>query len=202
MNTRNPQLWYVGAAVVAALILVAGWLLLVSPTKSNAEEISTQADWVVAQNVMTQGKIDQLKEQSKDLPAQEQQIAAIRSRIPATPALPTLIRALSDQAKASGVTLESLTPSTPSASNTALSTIPVEVKVNGEFSNVRLFVNSLETMQRSYFVGALDIQRSTGSGTTATDGALDATITGNVFMSTSSMRRQLQQAPQPAPAAN
>jgi type IV pilus assembly protein PilO len=184
MNTKSAQLWYVAAGVVALLLLVAGWFLLVSPTQSNAADINEQAESVSAQNVQTQAKINQLKEQSKDLPAQEQLIAEVRNRIPETPALPTLIRSVADQAKASGVKLQSLTPSNPAA-NGALSTIPVEIKVSGEFSNVRLFVNSLETMKRSYFTGSLDIQRAAAStDSSGTENTLDATISGNVFMST------------------
>ncbi len=185
MNTKGAQLWYVGAGLIAAVVLVAGWFLLVSPAKTNAADITAQTASVEQANMMTQQKINQLKEQSKDLPAQEQQIAAVRTKIPESAEMPSLIRALSDQAKASGVTLQSLTPATASP-NGALSTIPVALVVTGDFANVRLFVNSLETMKRAYFVGGLDIKTvDTGGSTSSADGPLTATITGNVFMSTS-----------------
>ena len=135
MNTKSAQLWYAFAGVAAVLILAAGWFLLVAPTKSSVDDIAAQTESVQSANAMTQAKINQLKEQSKELPAQQQQIAAIRNRIPETAELPTLIRTVSDQAKSAGVVLQSLTPSEPSPDG-SLSTIPVELKVSGEFANV------------------------------------------------------------------
>ncbi|MEO8775252.1 MAG: type 4a pilus biogenesis protein PilO [Candidatus Nanopelagicales bacterium] len=199
MNTNKPQTWYIGTAVVAVLVLLAGWFLLVAPAKSNAADLSTQADGVVAQNAATQVQIDQLKAQSKNLPAQEAQIAAIRTRIPTTPALPTLIRTLSTQATAAGVSLDSLTPGTPTlaAGGTAttatgnspvapgrVSQIPISMKVTGNFANVRLFMNGIEQMQRSMLVSGLAISLNAAGSTTTTTGSLSTTITGEVFMTT------------------
>lgn len=205
MDTSKPQTWYIGAAIVAVLLLVAGWFLLVAPAKSNAADLQAQADSVAAQNVTTQGQIDQLKAQSKNLPAQEAQIAAIRTRIPTTPALPALIRDLSAQATAAGVSLDSLTPGPPTltsggaatttttgAGNTPVapgrvSQIPITMKVTGNFANVRLFMNGIEQMQRSFLVSGLAIAQnaaaaSGSSATTTTAGNLSTTVTGTVFM--------------------
>jgi Tfp pilus assembly protein PilO len=199
MNTNKAQTWYIGTAVVAVLVLVAGWFLLVAPAKSNASDLQAQADSVVQQNAATQVQLDQLKAQSKNLPAQEAQIAAIQTRIPTNPALPTLIRTLSDQAKAAGVSLDSLTPGTPtlasgSTTGTATATtatpvapgkvsqIPVSLKVTGNFANVRLFLNGLESMQRAFLVTGLAIAQNAAATTTATAGSLSTTITGDVFM--------------------
>jgi Tfp pilus assembly protein PilO len=205
MNTNKPQTWYIGTAVVAVLVLLAGWFLLVAPANSNAADLTTQADAVTAQNAATQVQIDQLKAQSKNLPAQEAEIAAIRTRIPTTPALPTLIRTLSAQATAAGVSLDTLTPGTPTlaAGGTAttatgtgnspvapgrVSQIPISMKVTGNFANVRLFMNGIEQMQRSFLVSGLAISANaaaaSSTSTTTTAGNLSTTITGEVFMTT------------------
>jgi Tfp pilus assembly protein PilO len=201
MNTNKPQTWYIGTAVVAVLVLLAGWFLLVAPAKSNAADLSAQADSVVAQNAATQTQIDQLKAQSKNLPAQEAEIAAIRTRIPTTPALPTLIRTLSAQATAAGVSLDTLTPGTPTLAAGGTSTtstgtapvapgqvsqIPISMKVTGNFANVRLFMNGIEQMQRSMLVSglAISLNAAAAGSTTTTAGSLSTTITGEVFMTT------------------
>lgn len=205
MDTSKPQTWYIGTAVVAVLVLLAGWFLLVAPAKSNAADLQAQADSVTAQNASTQLQIDQLKAQSKNLPAQQAQIAAIRTRIPTNPALPTLIRTLSTQATAAGVSLDSLTPGTPVLTSGGVGTtsatgagatpvapgkvsqIPITMKVTGNFANVRLFMNGIEQMQRALLVSGLAIslnQAATTSGSTSatTAGNLSTTITGAVFM--------------------
>lgn len=183
MGTRSARLWYVVAAVVAFVVLIAGWFLLVSPAKTNAAEITDQTAQVQSNNLMTQQKIVQLQSQSKEVPALEAQVAAVRNKIPTNPALATLVRSLSSQAKNSGVVLVSVTPSSPAQGEGALSTIPVEVKVTGEFANVQMFLNNLERMQRAFLVQNVDMNRAADPETATND--LDATISGSVFMSTS-----------------
>jgi type IV pilus assembly protein PilO len=197
MNTTSARTWYIAAAVVAVLLLVAGWFLAVAPAKSTAAELNEQAAQVQSQNDSTRAEIAQLQAQSKDLPAQEQRIAEIRQRIPASPALPSLVRELDSRADTAGVVLVSVTPGPPVA-GPDLSTIPLEIKVTGEFANVRAYMNQLETMNRSYFVTGLNIALDPGATSSKTT-ELGATITGSVY--TAAVAPAVAPAPAPAPAA-
>ena len=64
----------------------------------------------------------------------------------------------------------------------------MQVQITGEFANVRLFLNGLETLQRSFLVTGVNTTRGQADDGSTT---LTTSITGQVFMS----------APAHAPAA-
>jgi Tfp pilus assembly protein PilO len=121
--TRTRQ-WSVGTALLVVLMLVAGWFLLISPKRSEAADLQAQTTAQMAQNASLQNQIAVLQSQAKNLPAQQAELAAIRQHLPDNPALPGLVRSLTDAATKSGVTLVSLAPSTPSAAPAAKTTTP------------------------------------------------------------------------------
>ncbi len=109
----RTRTWTLATAVVAILVLVAGWFLLIAPTRANAADIQAQTVDQEAANIQLASKIEQLKVQAQDIPAMEAEIAKFRQLIPAQPALPSYIRSLTDISKAASVTLVSVEPQTP-----------------------------------------------------------------------------------------
>ena len=214
MNMNKPQTWYIGAGVAALLVLVAGWMLLIAPARASADQLAVDTETAQARNAATAGQITQLKEQAKDLPAQQLKIAEVRSRIPENPALPSLIRALSASAKSAGISLDKLTPAVPSlaappATSTGaptvgggvapgqVSQIPLQLEITGKYANIRLFMNSIEQLQRSFLVTALSIDRDSSKA----PGALKAQIVGRVFMAVPGAAVAPVAAPVPAAGA-
>jgi Tfp pilus assembly protein PilO len=110
--TKTRQ-WTAGAALLTALILVAGFMLLVQPQRSEASALAEQTTSQEDAAVALQSKLAQLKAQQKDLPRQQARLAEIRTRLPETPALPSLIRSLSVAADTAGAELVTLAPSAP-----------------------------------------------------------------------------------------
>lgn len=110
--TRTRK-WTVGTALLVLVLLLAGWFLVVSPKRSEAAELTAQTAAQEITNTALRGKIEVLREQAKELPAQQAKLAEIRQKLPANPALPGLIRSLSSIAAKSGVTLVSIEPQTP-----------------------------------------------------------------------------------------
>ena len=105
---------WVALTVVGVLAIgAAGWFLLVAPKRSEAAEVRTQTAAKISANSALQTQIAMLKAQAKQLPQQQAKLAAVAAKIPDTPALPGLIRALTDAADESGVELISLAPSVP-----------------------------------------------------------------------------------------
>jgi Tfp pilus assembly protein PilO len=195
MTIGTSQRWMLGAALVSVLLLMAGWFLLVTPQRSSAEQIRTDAEAQAAANVRAEAEIASLKAQYKDLPSLQKEEAQIRSRIPETPNMPALLRTLSTNAKTAGVTLVSVSPSNPVPMNQSgtngggglsdpgqVSQIPVVIQVTGPFANMQLFLNSIEQMKRSMLVVSLDITRATDESTTAATNILSAQISGRVFI--------------------
>lgn len=111
--TRTRK-WTLATAGLVVLVLLAGWLLVISPKRSEAAELTDQAAAQVDKNQQLRAQIEVLKAQAADLPAQEAKLAEIRQKLPANPALPGLVRSLSSIASKSGVVLVSVSPAEPS----------------------------------------------------------------------------------------
>jgi Tfp pilus assembly protein PilO len=106
---------WVALTVVGCLaVLAAGWFLVVSPKRSDAADLRTQAEQQRSTNVGLTAKLATLKAQARDLPKQQAALATVAAKIPDNPALPALIRALSAAASDAGVELVSLAPAEPS----------------------------------------------------------------------------------------
>lgn len=201
MRFDGAKKWYAAAALASVLMLVAGWLLLVSPQRQNAEDIGVQADAQLATNQVTQTKINALKAQYSNLPTLQKQLALVQTHMPQTPNEPSLLRLLTAAAKAAGVELVSVTPAPPTplvstgAAGKSTSTAPdlsaagtvgvisLAIKVKGQFANTRLFLSNIEAMPRSLLVTNLSIARDDQAGKPdgPPPGTLDTTITGRVF---------------------
>jgi type IV pilus assembly protein PilO len=117
VNTKTKQ-WSALAALAAVAILAGGWFLLVSPKRSNAADLRSQAAAKESANAQLVTELSALKAQAKDLPAQQAKLAAVAAKIPANSAMPALIRNLDSAASDVGVELVSITP-TPAAPLTA-----------------------------------------------------------------------------------
>ena len=195
MAIAATQKWYAGAAAASLVVLAGGWFLLVSPQKASADEIVTQTASVNSANATTEMQIAALKAEFAQLPQLQSQVALIRQHIPQTPNEPTLIRTLTKAASAAGVHLVSTTFQAPAvmqagtASSAAagnqfavagqMSQISMTINISGNFADTRLFLNSLESMQRVVLVTGVDITRGTTS-TGATE--LATVVSARVFM--------------------
>jgi len=211
--TKLRQLWLL-TALAAFAVLAGGYFLLVSPKSSQASSLRGETATQQTANQAVKSQIDQLNKQKRDLPAKQALLAEFAGKIPSNPALPALIRTLSDAADKAGVELIAVTPGMPTftkapgaqsgaaGGNVAapkgqvLATIPVTLSVEGRYSNLTEFFAELESLPRAMLVGGLDISRSSGSAVAVntntaggvaapvTPGLLHASITTNVLMTT------------------
>jgi len=190
--------WVTLTAVLAVALLAAGWFLLISPQRSQAADLNAQAASVEASNASLEAQIKTLKLQQKQLPKWQAQLAELRTQLPATPALVSLIRTLSDEADKSGVKLVSLSPATPvtmvaptataDAAVTptvgltpgALAAMDLQLQVTGGYFEVQRYVNRLERLDRAFLVLGLNIAEPDGEDKPA--GTLASTVTGRVFL--------------------
>jgi Tfp pilus assembly protein PilO len=107
--------WSLLAAVLVVAVLAAGWFLLVSPKRSEAADIKAQTASQEQKNVQLQSEIQQLEAQLAELPKERAKLATIQKQIPNNPALPSLIRDLTDAGRKAGANIDSLAPSPPVA---------------------------------------------------------------------------------------
>ena len=68
--------------LLAIVMLAAGWLLLISPQRSEAAELRAAAASQRSINASLQVRLDELVAKSADLPALQDRLQAVRSRLP------------------------------------------------------------------------------------------------------------------------
>lgn len=110
--TKLRQLWLL-TALASVAILAGGYFLLVSPKAGKAASLRDEAETQQSANNRLRAQIAQLNRQKKDLPRQQAELEKFAAKIPNNPALPSLIRSLSDAADNAGVELVSLSPGAP-----------------------------------------------------------------------------------------
>jgi type IV pilus assembly protein PilO len=117
--------WSMLTAVGVIAVLAAGWFLLVSPQRSHASALRAQAVSQQQGNDVLRTQVAALRAQQKDLPKEQARLAQIGTLIPDNPALPSLIRSLSDAADGAGVDLSALSPAPPTMVTAAVGSQPV-----------------------------------------------------------------------------
>jgi Tfp pilus assembly protein PilO len=207
LRTRTAR-WSTGTAVVCLLLLAAAWFLLVAPRRSEAADLSDQTVTGQQQNDQLRAQIDQLKAQSTQLSTYRADLAGVVQQLPADAQMPQLVRSLSTLAGASGVVVDTLTPSSASAltatatsggaasaasapaaasastakASTAKGTgvvqIPISLVVHGDFFQAIAFLQKLQTQLTRAFL-VNAIQVAQSTG--AGSGQVQLSLTGAVF---------------------
>lgn len=192
----NTRKWSGLAAVLAIAVFAAGWFLLIAPKRSEAADLRDQTTKQDSANAALTQKLEELKAQQADLPKQRALLAEMTSRIPVSPALPSLVRNLTAASSKTGVDLVSMAPAVPvavtpatgvpvapagAAAGATLYQVPLTLEVHGGYFALEQFLNKLENQQRSLLVSGFTI--SSLDGEDELPGTLSITISGRVFVS-------------------
>ena len=178
--TRLRQLWLL-TALASVAALAGGYFLLVSPKNNEAAALKDETETQLQVNRRLQSEIDMLNKQKKDLPAQQAKLAKFDRLIPTNPAMPALVRALTDAADNAGVELVAINPKLPeyakgvdlksraelpgkinAPNGTVLVDIPVEMKLVGTYSQLTQFFTEIEELNRALLVSGFNVQRAKG----------------------------------------
>ncbi len=196
----DTRKWSAVAVVLIAAIFAAGWFLLVSPKRTEAADLQAKTVSQEGTNTSLEQKLQQLKAQQADLPQKRARLAAITTKIPGNPALPSLIRDLTAAGRKIGVSIDSMAPSAPLAVTAAapgvvaaapapaaaggtadaLFQVPLTLKVTGSYFELEQYVSKLEGLKRSFLVTGFNLGQASVSG--APEEALTITLTGRVFL--------------------
>jgi len=172
----KTRTWGILAVVLVVVVVVAGWFLALSPQHAKVKKLHVTAAQQLDANQGLKNQILLLKQQQKQIPGEQARIAAIDSRIPATPAMTTYVRTLATLAAATHVELVSVSPSAPTpvqvaaapgataapapspAAGASLSAIQLSIDVVGDYYAVQQFLSQLEATQRATVVSSIDMQ--------------------------------------------
>ena len=187
--------WQIGAVLVVALIVIAGWFLLIAPQRASVADLEAQTQSQLDTNSSLETQKALLEQQYKDLPEKQAELAALQTQLPQSPELPSYVRQLQDISKKSGAALVSMTPAAAismgapaTAEDTALApdmlaAMNVDLVVRGSFFEVTKFINDLETTPRYTLVGGMTIAESedtAGEVSAVTD--LTATLNARIYL--------------------
>jgi Tfp pilus assembly protein PilO len=194
--TRRQELVF--AVAGALLVLVAGVMLLIRPTRQATAEARADRDAAAAESQTLRDQIkalESLKPKEAELKAQA---ALAKAEFPATPGLPSLVDALQDSASQAGVDLGTVSPSTPKAStiNPQLAEITTTVAVSGGYFEIQDFLVRLENLvkgsdpgrvaPRSVLVQSVSLssnaQSATGDSTAAATAGSSGELKGDIVL--------------------
>lgn len=105
---QDKRVWRGGAALLAVVIVLAGWFLVVDPQLSAASSARDQTVAADQRNQALQARNDDLKAKNDDHGALQAGLSAALAQLPSDGALPAFTRQLSAQATAAGVVLTSV----------------------------------------------------------------------------------------------
>ncbi len=201
---NKTRQWVICAALAIAMVMAAGWFLLVSPQRAKAADLRAQAATEQSRSAALRTDLDVLTAQSKLLPAKVAELAKLARQLPSDPALPAMIRALQRAASTSGVALVSIAPLPPvpftaagavapapavGAAGTGLQSITLTTKVTGSYVKLEQFVANLEGLPRMFVVTGYTMSPSTASragnpaaACTAKACLIDLEVIGLVFV--------------------
>jgi Tfp pilus assembly protein PilO len=189
VNRRTLAIFAVGAVAIVAL----WWFLVYSPKGDDLSAAQDERDEAALQQDALQAQLDELEEIAANGPAIDAELAELSGLVPPTSDLAGFIIGMNDLAIQSGIDWISVAPNPPEAEGPGLSTIDLNISIEGGFFQVVDYLNRLEDFDRLVIVDTMNISSSSGSaedGTTAATGTLGVTLTGRMFTT---------EAPAPAP---
>jgi type IV pilus assembly protein PilO len=196
------------AVALAAVMLMAGWFLLVSPQRAKSAELTASADQARSATTALQTQLSMLKSQAKELPKQRARLAAIAAKVPNNPAEPALVRALTKAADQAGVDLTAISPAQPAlATGTAaapaaapatgaaptaggaqfgprVATLALRITAVGTYFELEQFQANLESLTRALKTTSISLTPGGGpatqGGTATTSGGYDGKVTAQI----------------------
>jgi hypothetical protein len=169
-------------AISGLLVLIlAGWFVLVSPQSSKASALDTQIGDANVELATTQSFL-----QSPDSKQSVTDLRRLRRAIPDDVEMSEILRELAWASRASGVRIESITPSAP-VSSTGAQALPISLSVKGRYFRIAKFMHLLRLEagvkgEKPYASGRLYGIDNISLSTSGAGGMVTATVALNAFM--------------------
>lgn len=190
MLGNRTMRWTAGTVVLCLVLLVAAWLLLVSPRRSEAADLHERDLSAQQQNEQLQVRIEQLKAQSAQLPAYRAELAGVIEQLPPTADMARLVREVTVLAAVTGATLDAVTPSgatllpgtgssgtgssgtgaqssasAGTATSASMAQIPISILAHGDYFQAVAFLQKLQTqLNRALLVTGVQVGQYAAGG--------------------------------------
>jgi Tfp pilus assembly protein PilO len=171
MRTRHAdRLWMIGGAAVAVLLLALSWVLAISPTNADADNLREQTASTETQLTTLRRRLADLKEQEANLPTYRAALRVNQDALPEDSGVPDFLRTLQASGDSVNVVVSAVNVGTP-GQNTALPTVfdlPITVTAEGSASNLGRFLDQLQRVQpRAVLIESANMTASEDDGKTS-----------------------------------
>lgn len=139
----DPRIQLAIAAVAPIVVLVAGWLLLVSPQRSKASSIAAQVQTVQQQVALNKAAVAAA---GKPQPIRVADVFRLATAMPDSPDMPGIILQLDKIAAESGIQFTSITPANPPVSGPGYQTLKISLSFSGNFYALSDFLYRLRSL--------------------------------------------------------
>jgi len=180
----KDKLILIGLPVFGLLIGLFGYLALVSPQKSKANNLAAQVDTARAALVAAKSK---RAPKPKAVPVRATDILRLTKAMPDTPDLPGIVLNLTRTAEQSSVSVTGIRPAPPIPLTDGYGVVPVVVMASGTFPALSNFLHRLRRQAWIDKHGGVHVDGRLLVGdqvafSTGTGGLLSATLNLNAFV--------------------
>jgi Tfp pilus assembly protein PilO len=93
-RSQAERLWLIGGGLVGFLAIVIAYFFFISPQRSETDDVRGRIDNARSQNAGLQAKLDQLRQENKNLDQYRRELAAAQAALPSTADVSDFLRAL------------------------------------------------------------------------------------------------------------
>lgn len=191
MRARGKEI-YIITGIVAAVLIVAWYFLLFSPTKQKLSDLDDQVTSAQSALNMAQQEVARLESYKKSAPQSRAEIVRLGKMLPESEGMPGLIIELTKTAEASGVMLVGINRGEISAGS-PFGIQKVSLQVSGRFFDIEDFLYRMEqyvafrnesfrVTGRLLQVTQLSITGGAAAGTTTATAPLTVTVDLNAYL--------------------
>jgi Tfp pilus assembly protein PilO len=178
------RLWLIGGALGAAALLAVGWFFFINPQNDETSNLRDQADTAQLRLTSLEHRLEELRQQNKNLPRYRARLALDRQALPTTSALSDFLRQLQTAGDATGVDVNGVivgSPAQVSAGGAQLHALPITLTAAGRVGDVDRFLDELQKVQpRAVLISTANIAADEGAG--AVPGSVTLTLNLQVFV--------------------
>jgi Tfp pilus assembly protein PilO len=182
MGARPGRLWVIGGAALVVLLAVAGYLLLIGPKYTEADDVATRTAETQDQILVLRKRNAELVKQEKDLATFQAKLAKSQKALPSTPGMSDFLNQLQAAGDNVGVEVNGLSVAAPVQSTTVTDVweLPVTLTAVGDADKLSAFLTQLQNVQpRAVLIKSVDFKTGASSGDSS-----DAQPTMNLSLST------------------
>jgi cell division protein FtsB len=112
-RSQKERLWLIAGGLIAFVMCLIGYFFFISPQRTNTSDVNSQVSDANQKNAVLQARINSLKEQSKNLPKYQAQLAEARRALPSESGIPDFLRTLQSLGSATLTDVTALTVGQP-----------------------------------------------------------------------------------------